>query len=116
MFPSGIAGVALLLLRVICAFPLVWPNGMRNLAIDPTFIRLFATALALFLLCGAFTPIACSLVVFEGLFAFRGLEEAVAYSFVLHLLTTASLMMLGPGAYSIDAKLFGRRLIVPPQA
>jgi len=36
--------------------------------------------------------------------------------YVLRILTSAALVFLGPGAYSVDAKLFGLRVtIVPPR-
>jgi len=38
------------------------------------------------------------------------------FVFVLRMLTSAALIFLGPGAYSVDAKLFGLRVtIVPPR-
>lgn len=115
MFPQGIAGVALLLLRLVCLIPLVLPSGLQRLSTEPTATDLGAICLALLLLFGALTPIVCSLIILVGLLALRGTEGPAILPFISHLATTASLMMLGPGAYSIDARLFGRRLIVPPE-
>ena len=86
-----------------------------NALADITATRVFVIALALFIVLGAFTPIACSLAVFVGLFSLKGHSLPTFFPALLHLMTTLSLMMLGPGAYSVDARLFGRRLIVPPR-
>jgi hypothetical protein len=32
---------------------------------------------------------------------------------IIHASTTVSLLLLGPGDYSVDARLFGRRRILP---
>jgi len=38
------------------------------------------------------------------------------FVYIFRMLTSAALMFLGPGAYSVDAKLFGLRVtIVPPR-
>jgi hypothetical protein len=38
------------------------------------------------------------------------------FHLVMSILTSAVLAMLGPGAYSVDGRIFGRRLlIVPPR-
>jgi len=38
------------------------------------------------------------------------------FVYILRILTAAALIFLGPGAYSVDAKLFGLRVtIVPPR-
>ena len=115
MFPSGVAGAALFLLRLVCALPLVWVSGFDEALTVPSPFRLVKLSLTVFVLCGAFTPIACSVIVLLGLLSLRTLNEAAAFPAVLHVMTTAALMMLGPGAYSLDAKLFGRRLILPPE-
>ncbi len=115
MFPSGLAGVALLLLRLVCALPLVWVSGSGNAFVGLTPTYLVALVLALLALTGTFTPVACSVMLLLALLSLKGWAAPALLSILLHLLTTLSLMMLGPGAYSVDARLFGRRLIVPPQ-
>ncbi len=115
MFPSGLAGAALLLLRLVCALPLIWDNGSGDAFAGLTPICLVALVLALLALTGTFTPVTCFVMLFLALLSLKGVAEPAFLSVLLHLLTTLSLMMLGPGAYSVDARLFGRRLIVPPQ-
>lgn len=115
MFPSGLAGAALLLLRLVCALPLVWESGPGVAFAGLTPMYLIALVLALLALTGTFTPVACSAMLLLAILSLKGLAAPVLLSVVLHLLTTLSLIMLGPGAYSVDARLFGRQLIVPPQ-
>ena len=115
MFPGGSAGIALLILRfcvcgslVMCAldhgqFP---SAGWTTLGIG---VILFLIGV------GILTPIACTIgALIEAFYALRshGINEWQA---VFTLLVTIALGMLGPGAFSIDARLFGRRLIVPSQ-
>jgi len=43
-------------------------------------------------------------------------DQAGDFVFILRVLTSAALFFLGPGAYSVDAKLFGLRVtVVPPR-
>jgi uncharacterized membrane protein YphA (DoxX/SURF4 family) len=37
-------------------------------------------------------------------------------SLIIGIMMVAAIMLLGPGAYSLDARLFGRREIIIPQA
>lgn len=63
-----------------------------------------------FLLFGLWTPIAAAAAVFLELwivFSRTGYYESP----ILLAALAASLVMLGPGAWSIDARLFGRRRI-----
>jgi putative oxidoreductase len=112
-FPNGWPGRALLLLRLVAAAPLLRQsisficgfNHSSDLAIE-----LVALASAALLGLGFCTPLAALLLV--------GLEGWLAYHtgtlFGDHSLLAVigiSLAMLGPGAWSIDAHLFGRKRI-----
>jgi uncharacterized membrane protein YphA (DoxX/SURF4 family) len=64
---------------------------------------------------GALTPIACCAgVIVEAFYMLHGYGIDRLHS-ALALLMTVALALLGPGAFSIDAKLYGRRQIVPGQ-
>lgn len=67
--------------------------------------------LAFGLCLGVFTPLTCVLSCLVELASFFGLSpiDLVDRSFLV--LVTASLAVLGPGAYSLDAHRFGRRVI-----
>lgn len=108
-FPNSWPGAGLLLLRLVLAVGLFvdrpsLPAGSTGAGV----FSLFEMAVAPLLVIGLWTPVLC-LVQFavEVLLMARGYE----WSGARHLLAPIylSLAMLGPGAWSIDARLFGRR-------
>ena len=115
MFPAGVAGIALFLLRVASAASVVLITGSFRVLSEPTPMRLAATLTSVLLLLGAATPLSCVMLLLLAALSMRENSGTVTFYIVLQLLSTTSLLMLGPGAYSVDARLFGRRLIVPPR-
>jgi hypothetical protein len=116
MFPQGGPGVGLLLLRIAAAgmFAL---NLTQRFNFSSNVLYWFLVSLAglitLSLLVGFLTPI---LTMIACIVAVANLLPANDVAYVLRLLTSASLLFLGPGAYSIDARLFGLRVtVVPPR-
>ena len=113
MFPGGWPGAGLLVLRVAAAFPLMFAGilelrgGQNSLHYV---VQIVAIGVGGLLLAGLWTPIAGALkAVIELWILFSSGDAAVA-----HLLRAAlgvSLVMLGPGAWSVDARLFGRKRI-----
>jgi hypothetical protein len=105
-FPDGRAGVGLLLLRVAVGASVV--VRARNWLVAPAWqtiaVGSLALLVALLLLIGFLTPVAGSLGVAVGLMSFA------ATGLCLFILA-AAIVLLGPGAYSIDSRLFGRREI-----
>ena len=112
MFPAGAAGSGLLLLRVCAAGMLI-----RNISVDATvslpiweIVAVIILAVALCL--GAFTPVSCCVSgVLQVFMVLRG-DEPNPFHSAFTFCVTAALFLLGPGAFSIDSLLFGRRLIV----
>jgi hypothetical protein len=115
MFPAGLPGAALLLFRFSVA-GIVLVTVMESEPIDSLDLWKAVTLLVVIVLLwlGALTPMASviSIVIevidwpaYSGL---RGTEQ------VFHIALSLALFFLGPGAYSIDARMFGRRLILPP--
>jgi hypothetical protein len=62
---------------------------------------------------GALTPLAClTAAVLEATYWLRT-DGLTSVSLALDMLVSLSMFFLGPGAYSLDSKMFGRRLILP---
>ena len=112
-FPNGWPGCGLLLLRVTCSAPL-WVIGTAKLWGEPVdaalWIQLFSCLTAALILVGFWTPIAASCqAVLQGVLAFAG--ETFESTPLIFALIGVSLLMLGPGSWSIDARLYGRKRI-----
>ena len=116
MFPVGLPGAALFLLRV-CVIGMLIDSAVQS-SIPGNFglwkiVALAATSFLLLL--GALTPIASLFSIFLAALCWPGWGGLRTFEFCLQALVTIALFILGPGAYSIDSKMFGRRLILPPE-
>jgi putative oxidoreductase len=117
MFPPGLPGFALLLLRVSVAIALLLDDYAHRDAL-PGWVHAIVILISLVISVGYLTPIvaAAAVVVHVSIgFAFGLGADGLAVAIVLCLDATA-LALLGPGAYSVDSRRFGRRLVVllPP--
>jgi hypothetical protein len=115
-FPDGWPGISILFLRFGAGILLVY-DGISGLFGGPEFIpfmrELLAVGAGMLLLAGLWTPVSGTLA--------AALEMWIAFSGVDHLrgvlllaALCAALAMLGPGAWSVDARLFGRKRIEIP--
>lgn len=117
MFPPGLPGLALLLLRFSVASSLLLESYIHRGAIEG-WAEGAAILISLALSVGYLTPLAAAAaLVFQGLLWFGlgvGVDAAAVAS--IFSLDALALALLGPGAYSVDARRFGRRLVVltPP--
>jgi hypothetical protein len=115
MFPTGRPGVALLLLRVALSVLLLGSVVSPLARLGSAWFVLVPGALAFALCLGCFTPVVASLCfLFELGIALVGLG-VVQPVHAGTILDAAALVLLGPGAYSLDARWFGRRQIIPAQ-
>ena len=113
MFPTGMAGIALLILRFSMAAVLV------DVAARPPFTTSFWVLLAIALpavaLClGLVTPYASAITCLIELVAALRSGHQYVFNLIISGVNTAVLGMLGPGSYSLDSRLFGRRIISFP--
>jgi hypothetical protein len=108
-FPAGIAGIALLMLRisigaalVICAVCIV------TLSI---FFKCLLVLVAASLAIGFVTPLSALVSALVMGIAFAESPDGLRPLLLLHALSAVALALLGAGAYSLDARMFGRRVI-----
>jgi putative oxidoreductase len=110
-FPNSWPGLGLLILR--CAFALsllVAQSEPSSLSPYAFLLRGAAVLIAAFLVAGACTPVAALIaVVYEVLQIL--LEPAVYTMPLLFAAFGAAIAMLGPGAWSLDGVIFGRKRI-----
>jgi uncharacterized membrane protein YphA (DoxX/SURF4 family) len=112
-FPNGWPGAALLLLRIVCAVPLlldalsILPGGSESIAI---WLRLVGFLPAILLLLGLYTPVAALLQMLVELSLTLTMPSAAALHLTRAVIGVA-LMGLGPGAWSLDSRLYGRKRI-----
>jgi len=113
-FPDGWPGYGLLLLRVTLGLPLIYWGTIDLAAPNLTAIpELAAAAAGILLISGLFTPAAGAIIVLAQAWmafspAFTGDGERSIRLFVAAV--SASVAMLGPGAWSVDARRFGRKV------
>ena len=114
MFPAGAPGVALLLLRISLAAAILQDGtDCQKLALGP-FIWVAVAAQSLLLCVGFMTPVVSVVTcVFDLVILFVAPQTEMPF-LVLSSLNAVAIALLGPGAYSLDARLFGRRKIVFP--
>jgi len=115
-FPNSWPGAGLLLLRVCLATALIY-LGAVSLSERPSQAIELAQNLVLAVsgvcvLVGLWTPLMGTLVAFDEVWiaaSFHSLGHGDTWIHVLLAMLALSLAMLGPGAWSIDARLFGRK-------
>jgi putative oxidoreductase len=110
-FPHGWPGAGLLCLRLIAAIA-TFHYVMRGFVSDPSLLWNLIEGVGGLLLCaGLWTPIAGSAVSVVALWSAFS-EHGDFWAQILLATMAAALAMLGPGAWSVDARLFGRKRLI----
>ncbi|MDQ1470228.1 MAG: hypothetical protein QOJ99_1708 [Bryobacterales bacterium] len=119
-FADGLPGIGLLLLRLLTAIALIHFAIASMLETPPLTIvvlQFIAACAGILLLVGLWTPVAGALaaivevwIAFSRLFSHPGDPWIAITQAVLGVI----LAMVGPGAWSVDARLFGRKRIDIP--
>jgi uncharacterized membrane protein YphA (DoxX/SURF4 family) len=112
MFPGGGPGVALLLIRVAVGAGLLLDSASRAAGVLTRCDFSVRIAVAAILLAGVLTPIFAVLAVALAVANLIVVGIANVPVAILVSLDAIALILLGPGAYSIDARRFGRRVLM----
>ena len=117
VFPNGWPGGGLLLQRLILAaflFHFGFGELKEGLPFVSMLLHLISAGAGIFLLLGLWTPICGGLIAIVQVwvvFSSNGIDEIS----ILLATSGVTLVMIGPGAWSIDARLFGRKHFEIPQ-
>ena len=115
-FPDGWPGTGLVFLRAVAAVPPIQhaiATLMTGSLLAPASLQFVAVCSATLLAIGLWTPIAGAAMALVELFlAFT--YPADLWMHITAGAVAAALAMLGPGAWSVDARLFGRKRIEIP--
>jgi uncharacterized membrane protein YphA (DoxX/SURF4 family) len=124
-FPDGWPGAGLLLVRAVIGLAILIQGAYYVSVPDPTLaawvLGLAAIVAACLLLIGFLTPVAGSFAAIGALGIWLSLipactptlfDSRTAVVFALTILW--AIVTLGPGAFSVDARVFGRREIIFP--
>jgi len=114
-FAQGWPGVGLLLMRLVLGFALIW-RAVGRLSSDPstlvTVLSVLGIGVGLLLLMGLWTPVAATLVAAIELWKIYW-KLGDPWIYLLLATIAAAIAMVGPGFWSVDARLYGWKRIEP---
>ena len=114
-FAHGAPGVGLLLIRLLAGTLLLARGAVALLSgppIEAALLQGLSCALGLLLFAGLWTPLAGALIALYG-FGSALVEPAGRWYSMIAAILGLALALLGPGAWSVDARLFGWRRLEP---
>jgi putative oxidoreductase len=111
-YPDGAAGIALVLLRLACAWiAFLVIARLPSPQFSPNASIVVSVAFALTLALGFGTRIVAFVLAAATMATAFMTGNDSALTMIARACSCAALGLLGPGAYSIDANVFGRRVI-----
>jgi hypothetical protein len=113
-FADGLPGGGILLLRLLAGGFLLERGSAAVSAHSHIAPALVGAAAGVLLLCGLWTPVVGVLAgIVESWLAFT--QPGTELLAIVLAGLGISLAMIGPGAWSVDAQLYGRKQILPPE-
>ena len=107
-FAPGWPGAGLLLMRLVAGGALI-AHGFTRFGIEPLIQNVIAIAVGILVIAGLWTPIAGSLAAALALWHIAQPGDRWAHIFLGTI--CVALALVGPGAWSVDARLFGWKRI-----
>jgi putative oxidoreductase len=115
-FARGWPGIGLVVLRVVLGIALIW-RGVGRLSGDPsthmTVLSVLGIGAGLLLLMGLWTPVAATLVAAVQVWKICW-KFGDPWIYILLGTIAVAVAMLGPGFWSVDARLYGWKRIDLP--
>lgn len=113
MFPAGIPGMALISLRLLTV-ALLSVDGMAYRNGPSAFVSILSSVIAFCLVFGVLTPYAAlAAAVLDAVHLYTS-NPADTFHSIVAVVISLSIAALGPGAYSVDCKIFGRHVVSLP--
>jgi putative oxidoreductase len=117
-FAEGWPGAGLLLQRVLTSAIIFFYGIAHLLHPDSLATRLpflIASAAAVFLFFGLWTPVAGGMIAIAGVWIFVAVRSTHSLMPIIAAVLGATVAMIGPGMWSVDAQLYGRKRIRDPR-
>jgi uncharacterized membrane protein YphA (DoxX/SURF4 family) len=114
-FADGWPGGGLLLQRFLAGGVLVYCGALsltKALHLELVIPQIFGAVAGILILAGLWTPVAGTVAAAVELWIAFSQPNKMSMAIILAVLGV-SLAMIGPGAWSVDARLFGRKQIAP---
>ena len=116
-FAEGWPGAGLLLQRVLTSAILLYCGPLHVLedkSLGQSLPHLIAAVASVFLLLGLWTPVAGIIIAIAGGWAFLA-SPAHSLTAITLAALGLTIAMIGPGTWSIDARLYGRKHLQDPR-
>jgi uncharacterized membrane protein YphA (DoxX/SURF4 family) len=113
MFPTGLPGIGLIAIRFTAAAMLL-VDGSAYAAPQSMGCAIGSLVAAVCLVFGILTPYAATFAGCLELWRLCTRDNVDLFHLIAAIVVSWALAVLGPGAYSVDNKIFGRRLVNLP--
>jgi putative oxidoreductase len=117
-FAEGWPGAGLLLQRLLTSAIILYygiAHLLESTSVTTALPFLIASVAAVFLFLGLWTPVVGTLIAIVGIWIFFVVCLGHSLTAIIVAVLGATVAMIGPGMWSIDAKLYGRKRLQVPR-